>query len=137
MGSVTEPEARIAARYPKRSPLDYVLGIGATLALVGAIALVLINGLERANPPVAAMVRGFQVISPTEMIAEVVVQRSDPSVTVECGLYAQAESYEKVAERSFTVGPGAEKLTTVKVEVRTVKEATTVVMEEPACVLKG
>ncbi len=137
MEPVTESEARIAARYPRRSALDYFIGIGATIAVIGAIALVLVNGFVRADPPVAAMVRGFEVISPTEMIAEVVVQREDPGTAVECSLYAQAESYEKVAERSFTVGPGTEKLTTVKVEVKTVKEATTVVMEEPPCVVQG
>lgn len=135
MGRVTDDEARIKARYPKRSPIDYVLGIGASVAVVAAIALVLVDGLDRANPPVAAMVRGFTVMSPSEAVAEVVVQRSDPSVQVECSLYAQAQSYERVAERTFTVGPGTEKLTTVEVGLKTTKEATTVTMEEPACTL--
>ncbi|NHB84308.1 hypothetical protein G7085_05995 [Tessaracoccus sp. HDW20] len=47
---MTEDEARINARYPKRSTLDYVLGIGATVAVIGAIGLVLVDGLDRANP---------------------------------------------------------------------------------------
>ena len=38
---MTDDEARIKARYPKRSALDYVLGIGALVAVVGAIAMVL------------------------------------------------------------------------------------------------
>lgn len=137
MGCVTEDEARIRARYPKRTAADYVLGIGAALALVAAVGLVLVDGLQRANPPVAATVRGFEVINPTRMIAEVVVQRSDPSATVRCSLYAQAKSFEKVAEHSFTVGPGTDKLTTVNVEVKTIREATTVVMDDPACVVAG
>ena len=132
---MTEDEARIKARYPKRSALDYVLGIGASIALLGAIGLVVVDGLERANPPVTAMVRGFEVVDPTRLIAEVVVQRSDPTQAAECNLYAQAESFEKVAESTFVVPPGTEKLTTIEVEVKTIKEATTVVMEDPPCVL--
>lgn len=130
---MTDDETRIKARYPQRSALDYVLFIGAAIALVGAIAMVLVDGLERANPPVAAMVRGFEVLSPQEAIAEVVVQREDPAARVECSLYAQAQSYERVAELSFTVDPGTDFLTTVKVPVKTIKEATTISMEEPAC----
>lgn len=133
MGHVTEDELRIKARYPKRSALDYVLGIGASVAVVAAIGLVLVDGLGRANPPVAAMVRGFDVVSPSSTVAQIVVQRSDPSKAVECGLFAQAESYERVAESKFTVPPGTEKLTTVDIEVKTLKEATTVSMEDPAC----
>ncbi|NHB84309.1 DUF4307 domain-containing protein [Tessaracoccus sp. HDW20] len=81
------------------------------------------------------MVRSFKVVDPTVMTAEIVVQRSDPSRTAECSLYAQAESYEKVAEHTFIVPPGTDKLTTVTVEVKTVKKATTVVMDQPACIL--
>ncbi|AQP51448.1 DUF4307 domain-containing protein [Tessaracoccus flavescens] len=130
---MTDDEARIKARYPKRSALDYVLGIGALVAVVGAIAMVLIDGLDRANPPVAAMVRGFEVVSPQEAVAEVVVQRKDPATPVECSLYAQAKSYERVAEHTFTVDPGTEVLTVVHVDLKTIKEATTISMEEPAC----
>lgn len=130
---MTDDEARIKARYPQRSALDYTLFIVAAIALVGAIAMVLVDGLQRANPPVAAMVRGFEVISPQEAVAEVVVQRGDPATRVECSLYAQAESYERVAELTFVVEPGTDFLTTVEVPVRTIKEATTVTMEEPAC----
>lgn len=134
---MTDDEARIKARYPQRSALDYVLGIGATIAVIAACALVLFNGLERANPPVAAMVRGFKVVSPQETIAEIVVQRNDPAITVECSLFAQAATFERVAEVTVKVPPGTDVLTSVDVKLSTIKEATTVTMEEPACRVAG
>lgn len=135
MGLVTTDEARIQARYPQRSPIDYFLGIGAGLALAGAVAVILLTGLQQANPPVAAMVRGFEIVSPTQLDVELVVQRRNPADTVECELYAQAESYEKVAESTVEIGPGTETLTSVDVTLRTVKEATAVSIE--ACSVVG
>ena len=60
------------------------------------------------------------------------MQRKDPATPVECSLYAQAKSYERVAEHTFTVDPGTEVLTVVHVDLKTIKEATTISMEEPA-----
>lgn len=135
MGSVTDDEARIAARYPKASWTDYVLGGGAVVTLIMIIVLVAISGLERSNPPVVAMVRGFEVTSPSELTAELVVQRKDPSDAVECRVYAQAQSYETVAEDIVEVGPGTEKLTAVNVTLKTIKEATSISID--ACRLAG
>ena len=78
---------------------DYLIAGIAGLAVLGAIVLVIVTGVVRANPPVAAMVRGFDVISPTKVTAELVIQRKDPATPVECEIYAQATSYEKVAEQ--------------------------------------
>lgn len=130
MGLVTTDEARIQARYPKRSPIDYVLGIGAGLALLAAVAIVLLSGLKQANPPVAAMVRGFEVVSPTRLDVELVVQRRDPADPVTCDLYAQAESYETVAEATIEIPPGTDVLTSVDVTMATIKEATAVSIKD-------
>ncbi len=125
----TQDEARIAARYPRRSPADYLLGGIAGLAVLGAIALVIVTGVVRANP-VAAMVRGFEVISPTKVTAELVIQRKDPATAVECQIYAQATSYEKVAEQQVDIPGGTDTLTDVLVTLTTVKEATSVSIEQ-------
>ena len=132
---MTEDEARIAARYPKASLADYLLGGMALLAVAGVIVLVVITGIQRSNPDVVAMVRGFEVTSPSELTAELVVQRKNPETPVECRVYAQAESYETVAEDIIKVGPGTDKLTDVDITLKTTKEATSISID--ACRLAG
>lgn len=63
-------DARIKARYPRRTATDYLLFIVALIALVGTIVFVAITGAQRSNPPVAGMVRSFEVVSPTQISAE-------------------------------------------------------------------
>lgn len=60
-------DARIKARYPRRTATDYLLFIVALIALVGTIVFVAITGAQRSNPPVAGMVRSFEVVSPTQI----------------------------------------------------------------------
>lgn len=130
MDTVTQSdEARIAARYAKRSPLDLVLALVGGLAVLGAIGLVIATGLTRSNPPVAGMVRSFEVVSPSEITAELVIQRETPGDAVECRLFAQAPSYETVAEDIISVEPGTDHLTTVNVTLQTVKEATSISLD--------
>ena len=126
MGCVTTDEARIKARYPKRGAADYLLGGLVGAAVLIAIVLTTLSGVRNANPPVVAMVRGFEVPSASEITAEIVVQRRDPSDAVECRLHAQAESYEKVAEHVVEIPPGTETLTSVDVSLKTIKEATAI-----------
>ena len=130
MGCVTVDEARLQARYPKRTLVDYLIGGIALLAVLAAIAVVLFSGLVRANPAAVGMVRGFEVVSPTKLVAEIVVQRKDPTDPVVCRLFAQAVTYERVAEASIEIPPGTETLTDLKVDLQTIKEATTVEIEE-------
>ncbi|WGT46652.1 DUF4307 domain-containing protein [Tessaracoccus lacteus] len=123
---MTTDEARIQARYPKRSPTDYVLGGLASVAVLGAIAMVVVAGVEQSNPDVVGMVRSFDVPSATQVTTEIVVQRKDPSTPVVCELYAQAKSYETVGEASVDIPAGVDKLTTVIVDVKTMREATAI-----------
>ncbi|MHA6511056.1 DUF4307 domain-containing protein [Tessaracoccus sp. Z1128] len=125
----SQDEARIAARYPQRSPVDFILGGLAGAAVLGAIILVIVTGVVRSSPPVAAMIRGFEVESPSKVTAELVIQREDPAVPVECQVYAQATSFEKVAEQLVEVPAGDAVLTDVHITLRTVKEATSVSIE--------
>ncbi len=131
----SQDEARIAARYPKRSWVDYLVAGVAGAAVLGAVVLVIVTGVVRSDPPVAGMIRSFEVLSPTEAAVEIVVQRSDPATPVECSVYAQAPSFEKVAEQVIEVGPGEETLTSVEFTLTTIKEATSVSIE--GCVTAG
>ncbi|MDF1489133.1 DUF4307 domain-containing protein [Tessaracoccus caeni] len=122
-------EARIKARYPRRTATDYLLFGVALAVLIGTIVFVAISGVQRSNPPVAAMVRSFDVISPTEIQAEIVVQRTTPSDAAECAMFAQALSYEKVAETMVEIPPGTEKLTAITVSLNTIKEPASISIE--------
>lgn len=140
MGDVSRPmseedRARMAARYPRRSPVDVAVTVVASLAVLVAITIVILAGLERSDPPVVAMVRQFDVTSPQEIAVAIVVQRSDPSQAATCSLFAQAVSFERVGELVVDVPPGTEELTRVELTIKTLKEATSVSVER--CALKG
>ncbi|HMR50586.1 MAG TPA: DUF4307 domain-containing protein [Arachnia sp.] len=122
-------DARIKARYPRRSPVDYVLFSLALVALLGTIGLVAFFGMQRSSPPIAAMVRSFEVAGPTEIRAELVVQRTLPEQAGECAVYAQALSYEKVGETVVEIPPGTEKLTALTVSLATIKEPASISIE--------
>ena len=128
-----EDRARIAARYPSRRPIDVLVFVVALAALLGAIAVVVVAGVQRANPPVAAMVRQFDVTSAQEIAVTLVVQRTDPTQAAPCSLFAQAVSYEYVGELDITVPPGTETLTRIDLTIKTLKEATSVSVE--SCVI--
>ncbi|MBK7819691.1 MAG: DUF4307 domain-containing protein [Tessaracoccus sp.] len=126
---MTPDEARIKARYPSRRPVDLLVGGVAGAALLGAIILVTLQGLEQSNPPVVGDVHSFTVESPNEVRAEIIVQRRDPATPAVCTLTAQAESFEIVGEATLDVPPGTEKLTRVPVSVKTIREATSIVID--------
>ena len=127
--------ARIAARYPRRKPVDILVAVVGVMALTAAIVVVVVAGVQRSNPPVAGMVRQFDVTSPQEIAVTIVVQRTDPSQAATCSLFAQAVSYEYVGELDVNVPPGTEKLTTVSFTMKTLKQATSVSVER--CTLNG
>lgn len=115
--------------------MDVLVAVVVSVALAAALALVVVGGLQRANPPVVAMVRQFDVTSPQEIDVTIVVQRTDPGRAATCSLFAQAVSYEYVGELDVAVPPGTETLTTVNLTMKTLKQATSVSVER--CVLTG
>lgn len=119
-------EARLARRYPKRSLFDYLLYGGLGLGVGAVIVIAAIAGLQQSNPPAVAKVRNFEVISPTLIEVEIVVQRTDPSKPATCELVAQAESYEGVGEAVVEIPAAEEKLKAYEFNLTTVKEAVTV-----------
>ncbi|NLE97032.1 MAG: DUF4307 domain-containing protein [Propionibacterium sp.] len=125
----TSDEARIARRYPKRSLFDYLLFGGLGLGVAVVIAVAAIAGLEQSTPEVAGEVRNFEVVSPTQVDVEIVVQREDPAAAAECSVYAQASSYEEVGEAVLPVPPGEEKLESYTFSLATVKEAVSIAVE--------
>lgn len=122
-------EARLARRYPKRNAFDYLLFGGLGVGVVGAIVIATFAGLQQSDPPVVAMVRNFEVGSPTEVQVELVVQRTDPSKAAQCSVFAQAASFEEVGESLVDVPAGEERLEPFEFTLSTVKEAVSVDVE--------
>lgn len=129
---VTSADAeRIAHRYPKRTPWDYLLFGGLAAGVGLAIVLATISGMQRSDPPVVSMVRSFTVDAPTQISVELVVQRKDPSQAAECRLVAQAGSYETVGEATVEIPPDTERVKTYTFSVTTVKEP--VAIDQQGC----
>lgn len=116
-------EARLARRYPKRTVVDYLLFGGLGLGVAVTIALAAVAGVQQSNPEVTAMVRNFEIVSPSQIDIELVVQRNDPGRAAECDVFAQAATYDEVGEATLAIPPGAEKLTSHEFSINTVKEA--------------
>nr|NLI51489.1 DUF4307 domain-containing protein [Propionibacterium sp.] len=117
--------ARIARRYPRRRTPSW---LWIPLAVTFGALLVwwtVWAGWHGANPPVAAKVVGFKVVSDTQIDVQVTVQRADPSSRVACQVKALAISYETVGQLPFTWEPTGAELQTQWVTVRTFKRAVT------------
>ena len=125
----TADDARIARRYPtRRAPGRVWIAVAAALAAVGAGWLVWAATIG-ANPAVSARVSAFDVLSDNAIAVQVTVERPDPSVRVRCLVFAQAVSYERVGELPLELAPGSQRLTEVRVEVKTFRRATTAAVE--------
>lgn len=78
------------------------------------------------TPEASAQLRTFEVLSPQQATASVVVTLADPAVEATCLVRATAADSSVVGERSFVV-TGVEGPQRVEVEVRTEREATSLV----------
>ena len=129
MDAVTDDAAaRLARRYPPSRPRRWWIPAALVLAAVGAVWLVW-AGAYGATGTVTARVDAFQVRSDTTMDVTATVERPDPKRGAECLLYAQAVTFDRVGETRVTIAPGGSALTTVRLQLRTFKRATTAAME--------
>jgi Domain of unknown function (DUF4307) len=129
MDAVTDDAAaRLARRYPPSRPQRWWIPAAVVLAAVGAVWLVW-AGAYGATGTVTARVDAFEVRSDTVIDVTVTVDRPDPKVGAECLLYAQAVTFDRVGETRVNIAPGGTGLTTVRLELRTFKRATTAATE--------
>jgi uncharacterized protein DUF4307 len=129
MDAVTEDAAaRLTRRYPPRRSGWWWIPVALLIAAAGTLWLVWAGGYG-ATGAVTARVDAFQVRSDTAIDVTVSVDRPDPTVGAECLLYAQAVTYDRVGETRVRVEPGGSGLTTVRLELRTFKRATTAAVE--------
>ena len=130
MGIVTDPDAaaRLARRYPQKRASRWWVPLALLLAAIGGIWLIW-AGVHGATGVVTARVDAFEVRSDTQMDVTVTVDRPDPAKGAECLLYAQAVSYDRVGETTVRLEPGGSALTTLTIELRTFKRATSASIE--------
>jgi hypothetical protein len=129
MDAVTdEAAARLARRYPPPQSKRRWLPAALVLAAVG-LAWLVWAGTYGATGTVTARVDAFDVRSDTTIAVTVTVDRPDPARGAECLLYAQAVTYDRVGETRIPVAAGGTGLTTMRLELRTFKRATTAAVE--------
>lgn len=130
MDAMTDPDAtaRLARRYPARRTTRAWIPLAILLAVLGAIWLVW-AGSYGATGTVTARVDAFEVRSDTQIDVTVTIDRPDPGKAAECLLYSQAVTYDRVGEAKVQVEPGGSSLTTLNIELRTFKRATTAAVE--------
>ena len=128
MDNMTDEAARIARRYPRPRQGRQAVVVAIALAVVGAVWLVWAAGYG-ATGTVTGRVDAFDVRSDTLIAVTVTIDRPDPGRAAECLLYAQAVSYDRVGETRVGVPAGGDGLTTLKIDLRTFKRATTAALE--------
>ena len=129
MDAVTDDAAaRLARRYPPKHTGRWWIPVALVLAAAGTVWLVWAGGYG-ATGSVTARVDAFEVRSDTAIGVTVTVDRPDSSVAAQCLVFAQAVTYDRVGETQMRVEPGGTGLTTIRLELRTFKRATTAAVE--------
>lgn len=114
--------AETGQRYPsRRRPLWIPLAILLAVLGVGWLAWAGSYGAVRT---VTARVDAFTVLSDTRIEVRVTVDRPDVDAAASCLLFAQAATYERVAELPITIDAGGTGLTTRTYTLNTIRRAT-------------
>ena len=117
-----------AARYgsPRPGRRRVLVGLVAVLAVVSLVWLGWVT-LFHAVPSVRSELRSYEIVSPTEATATVLVDRSGEDVDATCLVQAYAEDRTAVGQRVFTLGPGEPEDATFDLSIRTERPAVQVV----------
>lgn len=113
---------RIAERYPRRSRPWLIPVIG--VPLLALVVYWLWLSAFHSNPPLAATVASFEVLSADRIHVTVLVDRSDPDISGRCLVFAQAPDYERVGETMLEVPPSQRRVENLEITLRTFREST-------------
>jgi hypothetical protein len=121
---VNDAAERLRRRYPPpRLPRWVLVGLVALVSAVGMCWLIW-AALAHATPAVSAQVSSFEITSDTSISVTMTVQRSDPSLAATCRVIAQSTDFQPVAEQQVAVEPSEVKLADIKLELTTLRRAT-------------
>jgi hypothetical protein len=121
--------AEAKQRYPGRPRRRLWIPLAIVLAVAG-VAWLAWAGWYSATGTVSARVDAFTVTSDTRIQVTVSVDRPHPGVVATCRLFAQAATYERVAELPITIEAGGPALATRTVTLNTIRRATTADVED-------
>jgi hypothetical protein len=122
---MSDAAERLRLRYPPprvpRPVLVVLVAAGAALGLGWLIWAALFH----ATPAVVGQMSGFRVVSDTEIVVTLTVDRRDPAQPVSCRVLAQGEDLKPVGEQQVQV-PGAEaRVVNTQVRLVTLRRALT------------
>jgi Domain of unknown function (DUF4307) len=121
---------RIRLRYPRALiPRPVLVALIGLILLVGGTWLLWVASV-RANPPVSARISAYTVQSDTRVTATLTVDRADPTRPVACRVMAQATDFQPVGEEVVEVRGTADQVVNVRVDLTTLRRATTAVVRE-------
>jgi uncharacterized protein DUF4307 len=127
---MSDAAERLRLRYPPpRVPRSLVVGAVGVGAVVGLVWLVW-SALFHATPAVAGQMSGFRVVSDTEIVVTLTVDRPDPAQPVVCRVSALGEDYAPVGEQQVQV-PGTDaQVVNTQVRLVTLRRAMTASVNE-------
>ena len=122
---MSDAAERLRLRYPPpRVPRVLIVGTVAIGALVGLVWLVW-SALFHASPAVAGQMSGFRVVSDTEIVVTLTVDRPDPAQPVVCRVLALGEDYAPVGEQQVQVPGATAQVVNTQVRLVTLRRAMT------------
>jgi Domain of unknown function (DUF4307) len=127
---MSDAAERLRLRYPPpRVPRSLVIGAVAVGTGIGLVWLVW-AALFHASPPVSGQMSGFQVVSDTEIVVTLTVDRPDPAQPVVCRVLALGEDYSPVGEQQVEVEGTADRVVNTQVRLVTLRRAMTASVKE-------
>jgi Domain of unknown function (DUF4307) len=122
---MSDAAERLRLRYPPpRVPRGLVVAAVAAGGLIGLVWLVW-AALYHSTPAVVGQMSGFRVVSDTEIVVTLTVDRSDPAQPVTCRVLAQDEGYAPVGEQQVQVGGAEARVVNTEVRLVTLRRALT------------
>lgn len=122
---MSDAAERLRLRYPpSRVPRPLVIALVAAGVVVG-LAWLIWAGLFHATPAVAGQMSGFRVVSDTEIVVTLTVDRRDPAQPVTCRVLAQGADFDPVGEQQVQVEGASARVVNTEVKLVTLRRALT------------
>ena len=126
---MSDAAERLRLRYPPpRVPRPLLIALVAVGVVVGLVWLVW-AALIHSTPAVAGQMSGFRVVSDTEIVVTLTVDRRDPAQPVTCRVLAQGAGLAPVGEQQVQVPGASARVVNTEVRLVTLRRALTASVE--------